>query len=332
MQKTPKDTLLCSLEKTLVRHRLLRKGDGVVVAVSGGVDSMVLADLFSQIAESWRLKLTLAHVNHALRGAASDADETLVRKTAQKLKFPFRSTRWKTRRRGNVQDEARRFRYDFLRRVAARASASCIATAHNRDDQAETLLLHLVRGSGIKGMGGINWTTRSDPKIIRPMLELGRAEIERYAEKRRIPFAHDKSNDKIKYARNFVRHRILPLLESLNPRVRESLAETASILRDCDGALDVVAKAFAGEFLRAGKEKIAWMRGPYLKLPTAIRRHVLISAYEKLKGHRANLNSDQIRRMEMISEGTKPSSRYRLHGRIEFRKTNDLLCMQMINP
>jgi tRNA(Ile)-lysidine synthase len=320
-----------SLEKILTEHRLVRKGEGVVIGVSGGVDSMVLAHLFSEIAKAWRLKLTFAHVNHGLRGRASDADENFVRDAARKLSASFCTTRWKPQARANIQDAARRFRYDFFLSVAKDAGAARIATAHNLDDQAETLLLHLIRGSGIKGMSGIEWSTGGDVKIIRPLLAFDRNRIEAYAEKKKIRYAHDASNDTTKYTRNFVRHKILPALESLNPRVRESLADAALAIRDCSRALDDVARAFAKEFMRHAKGKIVWNREPYLHLPCAIRRHVLITAYEGLKGNRANLNSDQIGHAETISMGTRPSARYMLPDRIEFRRTGELLSIQSTN-
>lgn len=318
-----------SLETILTEHRLVKKGEGVVIGVSGGVDSMVLAHLFSQIAKAWRLKLTFAHVNHCLRGKASDADENFVRDTAKKLGASFRSVRWKRPPCGNVQDAARRFRYDFFTRVADKVGAARIATAHNRDDQAETLLLHLIRGSGIKGMAGIEWSTGD--KIIRPLLAFHRRQIESYAQKRTIEFVHDASNDQTKYSRNFIRHKVFPVLESLNPCVRESLADAARTIRDCNSALDEIASAFTKEFLRLAKGKIVWNRDPYLHLPTAIRRHVLIMAYEKLKGDRMNLNADQIEHTETISKGTRPSARYMLPGRIEFRRTRSLLSIQSTN-
>lgn len=331
MPKMQKSISHSSLEKILTEHRLVRKGEGIVIGVSGGIDSMVLAHLFSQIAKPWRLRLAIAHVNHALRGRASDADEDLVRKTAKNLNIPFRSIAWKPPARGNIQDAARRFRYDFFRSVAEDVKAKRIATAHNRDDQAETLLLHLIRGSGVKGLSGIDWSTNDDVKIIRPLLAFPRNQIESYAQKRKIKFAHDASNDTTKYTRNFLRLKILPALESLNPCVRESLADAAGAIRECGRALDEVAHAFAKEFLRTAKGKIVWNREPYLHLPTAIRRHVLITTYEKLKGDRTNLNADQIEHMETISKGTRPAARYMLPGKIEFRRTNNLIYIQSIN-
>jgi tRNA(Ile)-lysidine synthase len=323
--------MLNFFEKEIAKNKLLSKGEGIVVAVSGGADSMVLLDLLFQLSKSFKLKLTVAHVNHNLRGKKSDADENLVRWAAKKLGVSFRAVRWKPPARGNIQDLARRFRYDFLKSVACEAGACAIATAHNQDDQAETLLLHLIRGSGIKGMSGMEPATREEVRIVRPLLAFSRYQIEGYAKKRKIRFARDESNNKLKYTRNFIRHKVLPVLESINPCVRESLAGAAKVLKDCSTALDEVAQAFAKEFLRTGKEKIAWDRGPFLKLPGAIRRHVLIHAYERLKGDRINLNSDQIEHMETISEGHEPKARYMLPGRIEFHRTGNLIIIQRIN-
>lgn len=309
----------------------MKKGESVVVGVSGGVDSMVLLHMLDRLKEDLRLKLTVAHINHNLRGRASDSDEKLVRETSKKLGLEFRAVRWKPPVSGNIQDSARKFRYDFFRSVAKDVHATCIATAHNQDDQAETVLLHLVRGSGVKGLSGMEWATKDQVKIVRPLLAFDRAAIEGYAKKRRIRFAHDATNDKTKYTRNFLRHEVLPLLASLNPRIKESLADVACVLKDCDRALYDVSQAFAADFLREAKNRIVWVRGPFIRLPRAIRRQVLILAYEKLSGHRTDLNSDQIKRMESISEGERTNATYMLPGGVRFSRSKDILSIHFIN-
>ncbi len=320
-----------SLEKVLAAQGIVRKGESVVVGVSGGADSMVLLDLFSRIAKRWSLSITVAHVNHGLRGRASVNDMELVRKTALKMGFPFEVAKWKAPERGNLQDAARKFRYAFFKKVARRAGAQSIAIAHTKDDQAETVLLHLVRGSGLAGMAGMEWAGHGRPRVIRPLLGFHRSQIERYAKSRNIRFAHDSSNDRTKYSRNYVRHNVLPLLETLNPAVRKSLADTACVIRECVKALDDVTGAFADEFLREGKRKIAWNRDPYIRLPAAIRSNVLILAYERLKGDRADLLSDHIRRMESISMGKRGCARYMLPGRIAFHRTHGLISLECLN-
>lgn len=331
MQRTQRSISHCSLKKVLSDHHLIRKGEGVVVGVSGGIDSMVLLDMLSRLKEEMHLKLTVAHVNHGLRGKASDGDERLVRATAKRLKIGFRSARWKPPASGNIQDKARRFRYDLFRSVARNSHASCIVTAHNQDDQAETVLLHLVRGSGVKGLCGMEWATKDTVRIARPLLAFSRAQIEDYAKRRKLRFAHDATNDRTKYARNFLRHEVLPVLATLNPRIKESLADVACVLKDCNRALSDVSRAFAEEFLSHAKGRIVWVREPFIKLPRAIRREVLIHAYEKLCGHRTDLNSDQIRKMESISEGERTTAKYMLPGRARFSRANDILSIHLIN-
>jgi tRNA(Ile)-lysidine synthase len=317
--------MLRSFEKKLIEHHLLRKGEGIVVGVSGGIDSMVLLDLLYRLSKSWRLRVTVAHVNHGLRGKASDADHKLVRRVSQKLNLGFSAIRWKVPSRDNIQDAARRFRYDFFRHIAEEIGATSIATAHNQGDQAETLLLHLIRGSGIKGLSGIMRSHGDETKIIRPLLDFSRGQIEEYAKKRHIVFTEDITNQKTMYRRNFIRHNILPILETLNPCIKETLADTAFTLQDTEQALHRVAQEFAKEFFRSGKKRIIWDRTHFIELPTAIRRHILILAYEKLCGDRTNLNSDQILHMDMISSGTKGSGHYNLPRGIEFSRTKDLI-------
>jgi len=317
--------MIRTFEKNLIEHHLLRKGERIVIGVSGGIDSMVLLDLLYRLSKPWRLEVAVAHVNHGLRGKASDADEALVRRVSLKLNLGFSAIRWNAPSRDNIQDAARRFRYDFFRNVAKKIKARSIATAHNRDDQAETLLLHLIRGSGIKGLSGIMRSHGDETKIIRPLLDFSREHIEKYAQKRRIVYHEDITNQKTTYRRNFIRNKIFPILKTINPRIKETLADTAFTLQDTERALHRVAQEFAKEFFRSGKGRIIWNRTHFIELPTAIRRHVLILAYETLCGDRTNLNSDQILHMDMISSGTKGSGRYRLPRGIEFCRTKDII-------
>jgi len=289
---------------------------------------MVLLDLFRRLSKTWRLNLTVAHVNHGLRKEASDADELLVCRAAEKACLNFHVAKWKKPRCVNIQDAARRFRYDFFRRIASKINADCIATAHNQDDQAETVLMHLIRGSGIRGLSGMNLISGSPPKIIRPLLLFSRNEIENYANERKILFADDETNQKLIYTRNSVRHQVIPMLEKLNPRVKESLSDAAFILRDYESAVDAVAYEFTREYFRKGRQMVCWDRLYFLNLPTAIRRRVLIMAYEEIHGDRTDLNSDQIEHMDAVSAGNKPKGRYMLPGKAEFIRVKDILSIQ----
>jgi tRNA(Ile)-lysidine synthase len=324
--------MLKAFESNLIENGLLKKGDAVLIAVSGGVDSMVLLNLFGRLRKKWRLDISAAHVNHKLRGRHSDLDENLVRNTCKKMKIPFYAAYWKAPKKGNIQDLARQFRYDFFKSVGKKTDARILATAHHGDDQAETVLLKMVRGSGINGISGIRWISRvDDMRVIRPLLNFGRREIETYAKRFGLPFRHDDSNDKTYYLRNKIRRDVLPLLETINPRVKESLSDIAMSLQTNFAAIEIVAKTFAHEYFTETADKIIWGRGPFLRLPTAIRRQVIIEAFERLAGSKTGLNADQIGHMESISKGTRVTAKYMLPQKSLFERSKDLLCIRRIN-
>lgn len=218
-------------------------GERLLVAVSGGVDSMVLLDVLARLQDSLCVQLHVAHVHHGLRGRAADQDAAFVVSEAARrgLSASVSRVNPERRRRGeSVQSWARAARYGCLDAVAARVHASRIAVAHTLDDQAETVLLHLLRGTGPRGLAGIPPVRQ---RIVRPLLAVFRAEIEAYAAARRLSFRVDASNASDAYLRNRIRHHLLPLLaEEYNPRIVESLAALASLMREDDAALTAQAE------------------------------------------------------------------------------------------
>ncbi|BBM69163.1 tRNA lysidine(34) synthetase TilS [Rhodothermus marinus] len=213
---------------------LLQPGQRVVVGVSGGVDSMVLLEVLRRLG----YRPVVAHVNYRLRGADSDADEALVRRFCRRHRLPLRVARidLKAHTGGRaIQATARRVRYTFFRRVARREGIDTVAVAHHRDDQAETLLLNLVRGSGLEGLLGMRPKRRLGREniwLVRPLLPVSRAEIEVWAQAEGIPWREDVSNASLHYRRAVIRHEVLPLLvRHFGSGVAERLAHTAELLR-----------------------------------------------------------------------------------------------------
>ena len=222
-------------------HGLLRPGDRVLAAVSGGPDSVCLAHHLTRLAGRRRLRVTLAHLHHGLRGPDADKDEAFVRKLAEDLgtplivrRLPVRDLARKERR--SLEDAGRRLRYRALGEIARSDDCNKVATGHHLDDQAETLLLHLLRGTKAKGLAGIPPLRPLDPGadspvLIRPLLPLGRKDVESYLRCFGLRSRTDRSNQSLDYTRNWIRLKVLPLLASRNPRIRENLAAIAEDLR-----------------------------------------------------------------------------------------------------
>ena len=249
--------LLDHVEQSICTRRLFRPGQRILVAVSGGLDSMVLWHVLHELAGKHHWQLTVAHLNHRLRGRSSDADERLVRRTAERLKAPVviegADVRAFARTQGlSLEMAARRLRHDFLAGAAARRRIPSVALAHQADDQLELFFLRLLRGSGGQGLAGMKWRNPSprDPEIelVRPLLDRPRAVLAEYAAERGIRYREDASNAVLDFQRNRIRHELLPLLRR---KYQPALDRTVARVMEIVGA----EAEFAGE---AAREWLAW--------------------------------------------------------------------------
>ncbi len=223
--------MLAEVRRTIRREGMLRTGEPLWVAVSGGVDSMVLLHVLQAMGHP----CSVAHVDHGLRGPESDADRHFVEMTAERLGLPFRSVRVDLRDPGtgtSLQMAARDLRYAWFKELL-REGPAVLALGHHRDDVVETLLLGLLRGIGARGWGGVPpVTTVAEGRFIRPLLAVGRQPIMAYAAQQGVAFREDASNADAKYLRNRVRHELLPLMEDLRPGARQALARASTLLRE----------------------------------------------------------------------------------------------------
>jgi tRNA(Ile)-lysidine synthase len=307
---------MTKLEKKLLaalRRLGIGERDSIVAAVSGGADSAAMLDALARFhrSEGRPGSIIVAHLNHQLRGEESDEDEAFVRDLAERLSLPVFTERIAVADRAraekrNLEAVARSLRYEFLLKVAEARGANFVGAAHTLDDQAETILMRLIRGSGAEGLRGIHQivTLNDRVKLIRPMLGITRAEVIRHCEHYELAFRSDSSNFLVDFTRNRVRMELLPMLETFNPRVKQSLARASESLIADDDYLSGV----AGEYLAASFEDSGLLNVKALaKSPAAIRRRVLRLWLRVERGDLRRINASHIAAMENLISG--PSGR-----------------------
>ena len=243
-------------------HHVFEPGERVVVAVSGGPDSLALLSVLREIVPAFPLHLTVAHFDHGWR-TDSQADSDFVASMAATWGYDFRTAR-AADDIPHTENAARSARYAFLRQTAADTDSTAIALGHTRDDQVETLLLHLLRGSGSKGLGAMR---RRDGDLARPLLDISRSEIEAYLAQLHLTPIRDATNDDPRFTRNRLRQQVMPAIDAFDPAARDLLARTADILSEEDRFIEAQ--------LTALPDDIATNRDAFTRLPPALQRRVI---------------------------------------------------------
>jgi tRNA(Ile)-lysidine synthase len=328
--------LLLSLEK----WRWLRPGDRVGVAVSGGADSMALLLLLVELHKRLGIVLGVVHFNHQLRGRSSDADERAVAKLAKRLGLPFHSSREdikarSKREKSNLEDCARRARYEFFAQLVTQKHLDKIAVAHTADDQAETVLAHLLRGSGLAGLGGIHPVAGH---IVRPLLEFRRPELRAYLRGKKQTWREDATNRDSARTRARIRKKLLPLLEKqFQPRIVQRLSTLSNLVRDDETFLEIFAEARLNTLLadthrNAGAE----LNSDWLKIssgelidsarthPAIARRMVRLIA-KRVKPRAGQLGAEHVNAILSLADHGENGKRLLLPGGLEVLREHDAM-------
>ena len=300
-----------------------------MLAVSGGPDSVALLDKMYKMD---KYEIAVVHFNHLTRGEASDGDESFVKDLALSYNVPFFVAREDVKKIAksqglSFQAAARDIRYNFFRRVAKEFGAKKISLAHHADDQTETVLFNLLRGSGLKGLGGM---APLNGMLARPLLETTRREIEEYLEENHIEFRTDESNAELYYTRNRLRHVVMPVLQNFNPNVSLSFSRTTEIIRADDHYLDKLACEYFQKYSIKREDGISFSCGDLRSIDLALRRRLILKALAEV----AEVEKDfSYRHVEDIAELLFVGSGHSLnisHGllvtttynEIHFRKQN----------
>ncbi|MFC2006132.1 tRNA lysidine(34) synthetase TilS [Chloroflexota bacterium] len=308
-------------------HHLVSDRHQLLVAVSGGQDSVCLLYILTKLCEELNVKLHVAHLNHQLRGAESEADARYVSQLAHQLGIPAiveqRDVKdYHSRRHTSLEEAAREVRYTFLAKVAESIGANGVAVGHTTDDHVETILMHLIRGTGTRGLRGLQpsslWQSPGGSiTIIRPLLRISRQETASYCHNHELIPRIDASNLSIVPLRNRIRHQLLPLLRSYNPRIADALLRTALIADDDFAFLDKESARLWGSIAQRQGNTIILSKEGFLELPSALQRHILRAGMESLLGSPKDIETRHIE--EIMTVLIKPAGkRLNLPGGLVF--------------
>jgi tRNA(Ile)-lysidine synthase len=279
---------------------LVKSGGKLVVAVSGGPDSVCMLYILADLRRELGVELHVAHLNHRLRGKDSEADAAYVAGLARRLGLPTTVASrdveaYRKKKRISLEEAAREVRYDFLAETAKTTGATRVAVGHTADDHIETILMHLLRGSGTRGLRGLRpLTAYGDLTIIRPLLSLSRRDTLTYCRQHRLKPRRDASNFSPEPLRNRIRHNLLPELRKYNPQVAETLLRTAAIASDDLDYIESESARIWKEVAREEKGAVIIDKKVMTALPAALQRHLLRRAIGEVRGSLKDIEAGHI--------------------------------------
>lgn len=293
-------SLLTQVKNNIKTQNLLKPGDKVIIGVSGGADSVCLLKVLSELKNELETELLVVHVNHGLRGNEADSDQAHVEELCRDCSVPVRVysvniKKLSTKLKISEEEAGRIARYKIFENVLKKTGGDCIAVAHNREDQAETIMMNILRGSGIDGLCGM---PVKNGRIIRPLLNCSRADIEKYLEENNIHFCTDSSNKGVEYTRNRIRNELFPKIKELfDISPTNQLVKLSGLVADDREFLEDTAKRSYNEVLISDSKEIVLSMTGLRSLSNAILKRIIRIAWERLSSSRKNLEAvhvDQI--------------------------------------
>lgn len=316
------------VRSTICSHAMIAQGDKVLVAVSGGVDSVVLLNVLCQLAPEYRLSIVVAHLDHQLRGEESEEDVRFVAQFAARHKLQLISESIDVRaiareKKMGIEEAARTVRMRFLRETADKVGAAKIALGHTANDLAETMLFNLIRGTGTDGLVGIR---PINLPFIRPLIDVTRDEIVHYAHEHGLSWREDRSNADTSFTRNRIRHEIIPRIEELNPNLIASLLRTAEIVREERGAFSELLESPWRAVLSGEREGVLILNRSYLqRCSIGIERALLRRALEQVRGNLQGINKVHIDALCHIIASSRAHAEVHLPGILARVQQGDLI-------
>jgi len=321
-------------KEIIENYNLIEKNDTIIIGSSGGPDSQFLTYMLNEIKVEYNLNLILAHLNHLHRKEASK-DENLVKETAKKLDIKFQIKRasmdeYARANKISSEDAGRRLRYAFFNEIAQKYPGAKIAIAHNKNDQAETMIMRMIRGTGIDGLCAMAYKSSN---IIRPILSIEKREIINYLDQNSISYAYDKTNGENDYTRNYIRNEVIPKMENVNPQAVDNLYNLSELLKNDLYIIESrVDEAYDYAIKSVNNYNISFDKNRFESLDDSLKSRVLRRAILKLKGDLKDFSKENIDQfLNVISlDNGKESVKDNLTF-IKNYRTYDLYINQSIN-
>lgn len=273
--------------KTIKKYNLIDENDKIILGVSGGPDSLFMLNILNNLKEKLNIELVVVHINHMIREEA-DSEEEFVKEFCQKLNIPFYSKRIEVEKYANnnkigLEEAGRKIRYEFFEEICSQVGANKIAVAHNKNDKVETMIMHMLRGSGISGLQGIQPKTN---RIIRPIIEIERKDIEKYCEDQNLNPKIDKSNFDNTYTRNKIRNIVIPYIkEEFNPNIIETMTRLSEVITEENIFLNKLTETEYNKILlQKNNQEIVLDLKKFNQLDNIIKKRIILYTISKLRG------------------------------------------------
>lgn len=292
---------------TIKENNLINEGDKIVIGVSGGSDSITLLYLLNKYKEKFKIKLYVCHINHKIR-EDSTIDEQYVENMCSKMNVPFYKKRVQVEQiakenKMGTEEAGRIIRYEFFREIAKKENANKIAIAHNMNDNAETMLLNLIRGTGLSGLEGI---TPKENNIIRPLINSKKTDINNFCKENNIEYKIDSTNKQNIYRRNIIRNEVIPKLEEINPNIVETLSRTSKIIKQNNTFIKETTKSEYKKITHiiSNEEKthIEINLKEFNLLSENIKQNLILKAIEEIQGNTKNIEKANIDEVIQIAK------------------------------